>query len=203
MKGYYSFTVVSRNRRRFLAIHRLDHASITPSSQKRSRCQDPSHLFQSLIRHNPPIPRMLSQSIPLPLRLMVTKILRPRRQPSPEQLRRLPRNPAPQIRTPRCRACKVKLALPRHPALHLENVDARTPGRGGHIGSRSELAGGVIEGVADHADGCLDIGFLVFADDEAVGGGAAVEGDPGVAEGGVGLLGLPVEFPVGEVRIGI
>lgn len=117
---------------------------------------------------------MLGQSIPLPLRLMIAKILRPRRKPSPEQLRRLPRNPAPQIRTSRCRAREVKLALPRHPALHLEDVDARSPCCGGYIGGRGELAGGVIDGVADHADGCLDVGFLVFADDEAVGGGAAV-----------------------------
>lgn len=129
---------------------------------------------------------------------MITEILRPGRKPAFGQLRRIARNPTPQIRSRGRAARKIKLALPRHPALHLEDVDARCPGRGGNISGSGELAGRVVKGVADHADGRLDIGFLVFADNETVRSGAAVEGDPGMAEGGVGLFGFPVKFPVGE-----
>lgn len=164
---------------------------------KKPRSQGLSDLFRHpLIRHNPPIPRILGQGIPLSRRLMIAEILRPRRKPAFGQLRRFTRNPTPQIRSRRRAARKIKLALPRHPALHLEDVDARCPGRGGNIGRSGELAGSVVEGIADNADGRFDIGFLVFADNETVRGGAAVEGDPRVAKGGVGLFGFPVEFPV-------
>lgn len=131
---------------------------------------------------------------------MIAEILRPGRKPAPGQLRRLARNPTPQIPSTRRATREIKLPLPRHPALHLEDVDARCPGRGGNVGGRGELAGRVVEGVANHADGRLDVGFLVFANNETVRGGAAVEGDPGVAERGGGLLRFPVEFPIGESK---
>lgn len=139
---------------------------------------------------------MLRQGIPLPPRLMITEILHPGRKPAPDQLRRLARNPSPQIRPTRRSAREIKLPVSRHPALHLEDVDARCPSRSGNVGGRGELAGRIVEGIADYADGRFDVGFLEFADNETVRGGAAVEGDPGVAEGGVRLFGFPVEFPV-------